>query len=159
MSFKHLPDIIRTSHFRMAAYFLVVFGLTGALLMGYVYWQTSVYLANEVDSALQANVERWSKLAPQVLFGEVSRGAQRDPFRRRPAALIGASGSQVAGALELVQPIPRYDAPFDAMQRGPEGTATPVRAFASVTSSGQILVIGQDVRALGEFDERLGAAI
>lgn len=159
MSFKHLSDIVRTSHFRMAAYFLVVFGLTGAVLMGYVYWQTSVYLAREVDDTLQTNVERWSKLPPEALLREVSKIAQRDPARRHPVALIGANGDGVAGSLELLQPIPRYDAPFDAMQPGPEGTATPLRALASVLGSGQILVVGQDVRALDQFNDRLRNAI
>jgi signal transduction histidine kinase len=159
MSFKQLRDIVGTSHFRMAAYFLVVFGLAGALLMGYVYWQTSVYLAREVDDGLQTNVERWSKLPPETLVREVSGRVQRDPSRRQPAILIGSGGTRVAGSLDLTQPIPRYDAPFDAMQRGPDGTVRPLRALASVIGSGLILVIGQDVRELGEFDERLRTAI
>ena len=159
MASKHLTDIVRTSHFRIAAYFLFLFGLTGALLMGYLYWQTSVYLSREVDGALQTITENWSKLTPEALLREAAERGQHDPARRDPVALLGKHGTRVTGLLELLQPIPRYDTPFDALQREPDGTSTPVRALATVMGSGQILIVGRDVRTLREFDRLLRNAI
>ncbi len=159
MSFKHIFDILRTSHFRMATYFLVVFTLASAALLGYVYWKTSIYLSREVDSALHENIERWSRLPQEVLEREVASRTKRDASRRQPAALIGANGQRVAGAFELETPIPLYDKPFDTRLRNAEGEHLPVRALSTVLSSGLILVIGQDVHELDEFDERIRTAM
>lgn len=154
-----LSDTLRTSHFRTAAYFLAVFALAGAVLLGYVYWQTSFYLSKDVDTTLYATVQRWSKLPPEALVREVSGRQLRDPARREPAVLIGADGARVAGAFDLAQPIPRYDQPFDAEQRDGQGGTAPMRAIASVMGSGLILVVGRDMHELEEFDERIRAAI
>ncbi|GKS92832.1 MULTISPECIES: HAMP domain-containing sensor histidine kinase [unclassified Acidovorax] len=154
-----LSDTLRTSHFRTAAYFLAVFALSSAALLGYVYWQTSFYLAHEVDRSLHANVQRWSQLPPEALLREVSGRLRRDPSLREPAVLIGGGGERVAGAFELVGPVPRYDAPFDAEQYDAHGNKVPVRALASVLGSGLVLVIGRDVHDLDEFDERIRTAM
>ncbi|CAM3524837.1 ATP-binding protein [Paracidovorax anthurii] len=154
-----LSDTLRTSHFRTATYFLAVFALSSAALLGYVYWKTSFYLAHEVDLELQTKAQRWSQLPPEVLLREVEGQLRRDPSRREPAMLIGAGGERVAGAFDLAEPIPRYDQPFDAAQRDPHGHRIPVRALATVLGSGLVLLLGHDVHELKEFNERIRTAM
>ena len=160
MSSGRLRDVLRTSHFQVAAQFLILFAVTGSLVLGLVYWRTSVYLVGEVDLSLRDNVDRWSQLPPDNLVREINRRTQRDPSRRLPAALIGARGELLAGGLRLdASHLPAYDRPFDLDLRFPDDHVRPLRARAHVLPSGLILVVSQDIHELREFSERLRAVI
>lgn len=156
---KQLRNVIRTSHFRIAAYFLGMFGLTGLVLIAYVYWQTTFYLAREMDAGLTSTVQRWSRMGMPTLTREVGSRASRDPAGRMPAALLSAGGQLVEGKFELTAPVPRFDAPFDGWQKRADGSLSPVRAIATVLDSGLVLLVGQDTHELEEFNERLQRGI
>ncbi|MDB5730210.1 MAG: cusS 3, partial [Variovorax sp.] len=151
---KQLRDIPRTTSFRIALLFLAVFGAAAAAVIAYLYWQTAGYLAREVDVALTAQMDRWGQLAPDALVQEVSRRTVRDTALRQPAAVFSASGERLAGVIDPVRQIATYDRPFDMRLKGPDGDR-PIRAVARVLDSGLVLVAGQDVYAMREFDELL----
>ncbi|MBN8747198.1 MAG: HAMP domain-containing histidine kinase [Variovorax sp.] len=139
--------------------FLVVFGAASAGVIGYLYWQTSGYMARSVDAALGVQLDRWSQLAPDALQREVRSRTQKDPNGREPAALFSGAGERLAGSIDGVHRIIRYDAPFDMRQPGGSGGERPLRAVARVLDSGQVLVVAQDIHAMREFDEVLRHAI
>ncbi|WP_454691514.1 ATP-binding protein [Achromobacter aloeverae] len=159
MSLNPVRNVVRTSHFRIAAYFLGMFGLTGIVLIAYMYWQTTFYLEREMDAGLTSTVQRWSTLGMQNVRREVESRASRDPARHMPAALLSASGEPVGGKFELTAPILRFDAPFDGWQKRADGSLSPVRAVATVLDSGLVLLVGKDTHELDEFNERLQRGI
>lgn len=160
MSFERMREALRTSHFRVAAQFLLLFTVTGSLVLALVYWRTSGYLLHEVDVALRDNVDRWSQLNVENLQREIGRRTQRDPNRRFPAALLGAGGLRLVGGIDVVESrIPGYDGPFDLILDYGDGRQRPLRAFARVLASGHVLLVSQDVHELREFSERLRGVI
>ena len=45
--------LLRTSTFRLAALYLIVFALSVSALLGYVYWNTTVLLERQTDDSMQ----------------------------------------------------------------------------------------------------------
>ena len=156
---RHLSEVWRTTSFRIALLFLVLFGAASAGVIGYLYWQTSGYMARSVDAALTIQLDRWSQLAPDALQREVRSRTQKDPNGREPAALFSGAGDRLAGSIDGLHRIARYGVPFDMRQPAAGGGERPLRALARVLDSGQVLVIAQDVHAMREFDEVLRHAI
>ncbi|HEY1398794.1 sensor histidine kinase [Roseateles sp.] len=160
MSFARLREALGTSHFKVAAQFLLLFAVTGSLVLGLVYWRTSVYLLREVDVSLKDNVDRWSQLSVENLQREIGRRTQRDPTRRYPAVLLGSAGTRLAGGIEIDErTVPGYDRAFDLTLVYADDRTRPLRAFARVLPSGHVLIVTQDIHELREFSERLRAVI
>ena len=73
--------LLRTSTFRLAALYLILFAVSVAALLGYVYWNTAVLLQEQTDYTIQAEVQALSdqyQLQAEA-FGRVIRKKQK-PF-------------------------------------------------------------------------------
>src|SRR3954452_7584479 len=53
MSSVRLIDLPRTSSFRLAFLFLLLFGIASSMLFGFLFWQTGGYLVSRMDDWLQ----------------------------------------------------------------------------------------------------------
>ena len=49
--------LLRTSTFRLAALYLILFAVSVSALLGYVYWNTAVLLQEQTDYTIQAEVK------------------------------------------------------------------------------------------------------
>ena len=49
--------LLRTSTFRLAALYLILFALSVGALLGYVYWNTTVLLERQTDETIRAEVQ------------------------------------------------------------------------------------------------------
>ena len=49
--------LFRTSTFRLAALYLILFAVSVSALLGYVYWNTAVLLQEQTDYTIQAEVQ------------------------------------------------------------------------------------------------------
>jgi len=139
--------------------FLAVFGATGALLIGYLYWQTAGYLSSRVDAALVEQTARWSLFDAEKLLRELNGHAARDPASREPYGLFSATGRSVAGAIDSVRLVREFDRPFDFSLNGPDGKPQPMRGMAHVLDDGRVLLLTRDISSVGEFDELMVRAI
>ena len=101
-------NLLRTSTFRLAALYLVLFAISVAALLGYVYWNTAVLLERQTDDTIRAEVQA---LADQYRI----RGLNGiiDTIRRRSAddggsvyLLADATGRRIAGNLVSLRAIP-----------------------------------------------------
>ncbi len=75
--------LLRTSTFRLAALYLILFAVSVAALLGYVYWNTAVLLERQTDETIRAEVQA---LADQYRL----RGLRASSTRYSAAALTTA---------------------------------------------------------------------
>ena len=52
----HLIRVLRSSTFRYAIIYMLVFGASVAGVMGFVYWQTVRVIASQTDDTIQAEI-------------------------------------------------------------------------------------------------------
>lgn len=149
--------LLRTSTFRLAALYLVVFALSVSALLGYVYWNTAVLLERQTDETIRAEVQA---LADQYRF----RGLRGiiDTIQRRSTddrgslyILTDPDGRRVAGNLQVMPPEASsedswIEFPLD-VESGGRTERHVARAFHAVLTGDFELVVGRDVDALRQF--------
>ena len=100
--------LLRTSTFRLAALYLILFAVSVSALLGYVYWNTAVLLQEQTDYTIQAEVQG---LADQYrlrglngILDTVQRRSSNDS--RSVYLLADPSGQRIAGNLTSLPNIP-----------------------------------------------------
>ena len=144
--------ILKTSTFRLAAIYLLVFAVSVGAILAYVYWNTAGLLERQTDATIRAEVQA---LADQYrLLG--LRGIA-DTIQRRSAErgggvylLADADGKRVAGNLESVPPETIdesgwIDFPLD-IKVGDTMQRRSARAFHADLTGDYELVVGRDVQ-------------
>lgn len=143
--------LFRTTAFRLSLLYLAVFGFAAILAIGYIYWNTNILLARQLDQTIQAELDG---LAEQYRAGGlrqlVSTIAKRsetpgnslyyvaDEGGQRIAGNLGSITPQLLGETGAVEFV--YDRPA---QGGPERRL----AFANVfhLAGGVKLLVGRDI--------------
>ncbi len=149
--------ILKTSTFRLAAIYLLVFAFSVGAILAYVFWNTAGLLERQTDATIRAEVQA---LADQYrLLG--LRGIA-DTIKRRSAErgggiylLANESGIRVAGNLESVPPnmideSGWIDLPLD-IQVGEIKQRRSARAFHADLEGNYELIVGRDVQELRQF--------
>ena len=149
--------LLRTSTFRLAALYLILFAISVAALLGYVYWNTAVLLERQTDDTIRAEVQA---LADQYrirgLNGIIDTIRRRSNDDRGSVYLLADSkGQRIAGNLAKLPAIPDNTAswiefPLD-IERGPAREHHIARAFHTDLEGEFKLVVGRDVEALRQF--------
>lgn len=149
--------LLRTSTFRLAALYLILFAISVAALLGYVYWNTAVLLERQTDDTIRAEVQA---LADQYrirgLNGIIDTIRRRSNDDRGSVYLLADSkGQRIAGNLVKLPAIPDNTAswiefPLD-IERGPAREHHIARAFHTDLEGEFKLVVGRDVEALRQF--------
>lgn len=149
--------LLRTSTFRLAALYLIVFAISVAALLGYVYWNTAVLLERQTDETIRAEIQA---LADQYrlrgLRGIIDTIERRsDDDTSAVYLLVDPEGRRVAGNLTWMPPIPSDEAswiefPLD-VRRGGTTERHVARAFFTDLAGNYALVVGRDVEALRKF--------
>mgnify|MGYP003382362710 CR=1 FL=1 len=149
--------LLRTSTFRLAALYLLLFALSVSALLGYVYWNTAVLLERQTDDTIRAEVQA---LADQYRF----RGLRGiiDTIERRSRddrgslyLLTDAAGIRIAGNLDFLPPQAGSDDqwiefPLE-VARGGRPERHVARAFHADLAGDFDLIVGRDVDALRQF--------
>lgn len=149
--------LFRTSTFRLAALYLILFAVSVSALLGYVYWNTAVLLQEQTDYTIQAEVQG---LADQYrlrglsgILDTVQRRSSNDS--RSVYLLAGPSGERIAGNLASLPAIPDDESGFIEFPVDVGNGATrerhTARAFYTRLTGGFELVVGRDVEALRQF--------
>jgi signal transduction histidine kinase len=149
--------LLRTSTFRLAALYLILFAISVGALLGYVYWNTAILLERQTDETIRAEVQA---LADQYRI----RGLNGiiDTIRRRSAddsgsvyLLADSEGRPVAGNLTKLPDMPEDRAswiefPLE-ISKGQGRERHVARAFHTDLEGDFELVVGRDVEALRQF--------
>lgn len=156
-----LPNLFRTTAFKLTAVYLVVFAVFAGLLLGYVAWNAKRLLDDQIRSTIDAEIQG---LAEQQRLGGMRRLV--NVIERRSRA-PGASlylvttpvGERIVGNVEALPP-GTLDRPGESeieYARTSESVDRPSRAIVRVfiLPGGFRLLVGRDV----EERERLGIVI
>ncbi|GAC1336712.1 MAG: hypothetical protein NVSMB18_00390 [Acetobacteraceae bacterium] len=152
-----LADLPRTTSFRLALLFLLLFSASSAALFGLLYSRTSLYLRAQVDEWLRREQASFGAMDDEAYLERLAAHSAADPTVERPFTLIDARGQPIAGTrLDLpgtVLASMPTDRPFDF--RVPiAGRDVKCRGLASRRSLGTLLV-AQELTGAERFDELL----
>ena len=78
--------LLRTSTFRLAALYLILFAVSVSALLGYVYWNTAVLLQEQTDYTIQAEVQGLADQYRLRGLNGILDTVQRRSSNVRPAA-------------------------------------------------------------------------
>ncbi len=150
--------LLQTSTFRLAALYLVLFALSVAALLGYVYWNTAVLLERQTDETIRAEVQGLADFYRlRGLPGILDTVRRRSKEETGSIYLLTAPGNRrIAGNLDI---FPAQAAATDenwiefpiAVRRGDTPEQHMARAYHASLSGGYELVVGRDVEALRQF--------
>jgi signal transduction histidine kinase len=156
-----LPNLFRTTAFKLTAIYLVIFTLFAGFVLGYVAWNAKRLLDDQIRSTIDAEIQG---LAEQQRLGGIRRLVNIIERRSRgPGAslyLVATPiGERLVGNIEALPP-GALDRPGESeieYARSSDGVETPSRAIVRVfmLPAGFRLLVGRDV----EERERLGIVI
>jgi len=149
-----LNDLRRTTSFRLAVLFLLLFGTSATLLCAFLYMQTRNYLDRRADVELLTEMAPFNAVGKTELHQLLAAHVAMDPHSQRPITLFGPEGAYLAGSKLgapqfqiLARPI---DRPFTfLLQR--DGRTVPFRGVTRTYPDGQLLLVAQDMASARAF--------
>jgi signal transduction histidine kinase len=149
--------LFRTSTFRLAALYLILFVVSVGALLGYVYLNTAVLLQEQTDYTIQAEVQALSdQYQLRGLNGILDTVQRRSRDNTGSVYLLAApAGQRIAGNLQDLPSVPTEDAswiefPLE-VQKGAVRESHVARAFYTDLPGGFKLIVGRDVESLRQF--------
>lgn len=149
--------LLKTSTFRLAALYLLLFAVSVAALLAYVYWNTAVLLERQTDATIRAEIQA---LADQYrlrgLTGIIDTVQRRSREETGSIYLLtDAVGARIAGNIDRLPAAAVSDQewiefPLDVKRRDASERHM-VRAFHTDLAGDYELVVGRDVEALRQF--------
>ncbi|SEF69647.1 Signal transduction histidine kinase [Bosea lathyri] len=156
-----LPNLFRTTAFKLTAVYLVVFAIFAGVILGYVAWNAQRLLDDQIRSTIDAEIQG---LAEQQRLGGIRRLVNIIERRSRgPGASLylvtTPAGERLVGNVEALPP-GALDRPGESeieYARNSDGVDKPSRAIVRVFQlpAGFRLLVGRDV----EERDRLGVVI
>ncbi len=156
----------RTTAFKLAAGYLVVFGVFAAGLIGYIVWETASVVVRDVDRRLTIEARRlgqhYQRGGINGLFAAMQESAQRPG--NRLYALLTPDGVEIINSLGLL-PDGVWEEPglarFTYEQVGFDGSTRDSRAIVRVFElpDGFRAMIGQDIGQTDVIRQAIGRAI
>jgi signal transduction histidine kinase len=149
--------ILRTSTFRLAAAYLLVFAVSAGAMLAYVFWNTVGLMERQTQETIQAEVRGLAdQYATRGLNGVVDVISERvNEENGTLYLLVNPSGQRVAGNLEsMPKPDPGDNVWIDfpiTIGKGEGQIRHTARAFAIDLAGDYELLVGRDVEELRAF--------
>ncbi|NEX17414.1 MAG: two-component sensor histidine kinase [Halochromatium sp.] len=149
--------ILTSSTFRLALLYMLLVGVSVAILLGFIYWSTAGYMARQTDATIGAEIqglaEQYRRRGLAGLSAVIAERIARDPEGASIYLLADPSGHPIIGNLDSWPPV-TPDAGgwvrFRARQAQGEGVSIEHETRAKVFRlRGDLrLLVGRDVREL-----------
>ncbi len=147
-----LPDLFRTSVFRLTAFFAVSSAAISLVLFAFIYWQTAVYETERVSRILKQEAQALESESPADVERAVQTRLATDFHRVTFAAIFDQQGRPIAGNLpSLPDGLPRDGIVHSInVDRNDDGQAAfeNILAIASRLPDHDTLVIGRSIDEL-----------
>jgi hypothetical protein len=154
-----LIDLPRTTSFRLALLFVVLFGLSSLTLFGFLYWRMEGFLVSRVDDWLIRERIDLLREKPARLPLRLDNRARNAASDERIIALFDAGGQRIAGnSVAFPQQIPVFDKPFEFVLPKEDGKDR-FRGLVHRLPSGSQILIAQNLEEIQEFDQVLVNAL
>ena len=150
-----LTDLPRTTSFRLALLFLLLFGAASLLLFVFLYRETNGYLMRMADDWLRREQVGFAHMDEPGFFDRLQAHVIADSGAERPFSLFDASGHWVAGNRLNVSPSLVVSAPSDRpfnFTVTDNGQSLAYRGMVHRGPSGNLLLIAQSVSGANQFD-------
>ncbi len=161
----HTASLFRSSTFRLALLYAVLFSVSVLFLFGFIYWSTAAYLARQTDATIEAEIKG---LAERYAIGGVrglsnvigDRISRQQPTGSSIYLLTDASFDPLVGNLSRwPSQAQSRDGWVSFELRDQRGGGDPLvhmaRARPFVLGGGYRLLVGRDIRELEEAQKRI----
>lgn len=163
----HLIRVLRSSTFRYAIIYMLVFGASVAGVMGFVYWQTVRVIASQTDDTIQAEItglaEQYRQFGLPGLVRAIRERSQASPGRRGLYLLADRNYDRIEGNLSSWPPIGRGNPEvidfLVATDIGPEAKPQVARARTFALAGGFYLLVGRDMTERTDFTKLMTDAL
>ena len=152
-------ELARTTSFRLALTFLLLFSIAAASLFAFIAWQTSDFISKRTDEWLLREMSGLQDVAPDVIRSRLVARQANGFSLERSFALFDASGRLLAGSdIRYPANVPSTPVPLDF--KAPDGNhRMPFRGVVRRLANGEQLLIAQGVGEQHEFNELLANAM
>jgi signal transduction histidine kinase len=157
----------RTAVFRLALAYVVLFSSSSLILLGFIYWATSAYVARQTDDIITTDLasiaDRFREGGTNAVTRTIDERVSQDWQADRIYLLADSSYRRLAGNLERwPDTAPGADGWLDFGLVRPGGDpAEPdrIRARRVDLPNGQHLLVGRDTYGRTEFNEMIGRVV
>jgi signal transduction histidine kinase len=153
-----LTDLRRTTSFRLASLFLLLFGVASLLLFWFLYRETNGYLMRMADNWLAREQVGFAQMGQVAALDRLRAHVIADSGSERPFSLFDPSGQWVGGNQLNVSPdfvtSAPLDRPFDFRVTS-NGGGLDYRGMIQRVPSGNLLLVAQNSGDAARFDEVL----
>ncbi|RMF18580.1 MAG: sensor histidine kinase [Gammaproteobacteria bacterium] len=98
------PRLLASSTFQLTLVYIVLFGASVMLLMGYLYWATIGFMSDQIDETVQAEIkglaEQYRRQGVGGLISVINERVLRNPKGEALYLLVNRDGFPLAGNLE-----------------------------------------------------------
>ena len=151
-----LPPLLRSASFRLTLIYILLFGGSAAVLLGFLYWATAGTLSDQNDATIEADIkglaEQYELRGTPGVAAIISERVRRDPGGRTVYLLTDPLRRPLVGNLSdwpTVDPDARGWIEFELKDRdSPDGEVYLARARSFVLQGGLNLLVGREVREL-----------
>ncbi|WP_437373390.1 sensor histidine kinase [Inquilinus limosus] len=164
----HLIRVLRSSTFRYAIIYMLVFGVSVAGVLGFVYWQTVRVIGSQTDDTIQAEIvgldEQYRQFGLIGLVRIIRERSSAAPGRRGIYLLADRNYNRIEGNLTSWPPIARgnQDNVVDfliATDAGGDAKPQVARARTFTLAGGFHLLVGRDMTERTDFTKLMTDAL
>lgn len=167
MSFATPTRLLKSATFRLALVYMLLFGASAAILLGFLWWATAGVLSRQLDETILADIkglaEQYERRGTPGIASIISERIARDPAGRTVYLLTDPLRRRLVGNLDAwpsVEPDADGWMTFELISRGEDrGTPHLARARPFVLQGGLNLLVGRDIRELAETREMILNAV
>ena len=148
-------SLLRTSTFRLALVYMVLFAGSVMLLLGFIYWSTVAYMSEQTDATIRAEItglaEQYRQRGLTGLEKTISERVERDPDGSAVYLFATPDRQPLAGNLSpWPDATPAADGwlDFEFKDQRSGGRVFQARARVFVLQDGLHLLVGRDTREL-----------
>ena len=148
-------ELLRSSTFRLAILYMILFAGSASMLLGFIYWSTVAFMAEQVDTTIEAEIqglaEQYRQRGLNGLVRTINERVERNAESSALYLVAWPTYRPLAGNLAgWPQETPSEDGWLDFPLQDPEGKLDELAARARVFElSGNFkLLVGRDVRVL-----------
>jgi signal transduction histidine kinase len=153
-----LVDLPRTTSFRLALCFLLLFGVASFALLGFLYVQTKHYVIGRVDAWVAREQAIFGVMDRSNLLERLEAHRIADPTLERPMTLFDPAGGRLAGTPLNLPPAALAAMPRDVINRfvlRQGGQDMTFRGEVRQRPAGDLLLIARDMEDAHAFAEVL----
>jgi signal transduction histidine kinase len=159
-------SLLRTSTFRLALIYMVLYAGSVLILLGFIYWSTVTYMFDQTDATIRAEItglaEQYRQRGLNGLEKTISERMERDPDGSSVYLIASPSRQPLAGNLSpWPDATPAADGwlEFEFQDARAGGRVFQARARAFMLEDGLHLLVGRDTRELKATQQLITRAL